>query len=188
MLVNDVLFNNVLDRKKVICSNTDIITKTSSMFSQDVALKNMANPALCGGNIKSFLNIGNLQNAISVSSVGTFNTANLIKENPPYYKEYDVDGTLKVIPTFHFLVELHRQLAGAIEDGTSTFSPEETQFYLDFQEWQMGAVKTGDLLTALEYLDDWLVDELVGNSHPKLNRNYDNTHKWNKIFKRGATI
>ena len=164
MLFNDVLFNNALDKSKI------------------------TSPSLCGGHMDNVLRIGDLQNAISVGTMGALGAANLIKEVEPYYREYDSNNNLIVIPSRHFLVGLRRQLAGDIDPTTSTFSPMEQQFYTEFQEWQMGAVKTGDLLIALEYLDDWLVDELAGNSHPKLNRNYDNTHKWNKIFKRGATI
>jgi len=162
MLFNDILFNNALDNTKV--------TKSG----------------LCGATVNPYKRIGDLQNVISVGSVGLFNTANLIKENPPYYKEYDINGNLGVIPSLHFLVGLRRQLSGDIEAGTSTFSPEETQFYLDFQEWQMGIIKTGDLLTALEYLDNWLIDELLGNAHPTLSRSYNENNKWYKILKRGA--
>ena len=137
------------------------------------------NGALYGATLDPIKRIGDLENVVSISTAGVFLARDLFKESVPYYREYN-DGVLEIYITYHFLRELRRQLSGDIEIDTSTFSPEEDTFYLEYQEYTEGITKYGELLLALDTLDKWLVDELQGITHPTLERDYSATHKWNK--------
>ena len=139
--------------------------------------------ALYGGTLDPVSRVGDLENKISIGTAGAFLARDLFKESTPYYKEYDDTG-LVIYITYHFLRELRRQLSGDIVDGTSTFSHEEASFYNEYQEWADGVVKAGELLQAIETLDAWLIDELQGNAHHILNRDYSVTHPWRKTLTR----
>jgi len=139
--------------------------------------------ALNGGTLKPVSRYGDLENKISIATAAAFLAKDLFKESNPHYVAYEVDE-LSVHMTYHFIRELRRQLSGDAEVGTSTFSPEELTFYEEYQDWTLGGVKAGSLLVALEALDTWLVDELVGNTHPELDRDYDITHPWRKTLER----
>ena len=80
----------------------------------------------------------------------------------------------------HFLLEFRRQLSGDIAEGTSTYSKAEEVFHQDYAEFTEGITKRGDTLLAVEELDSWLIDELIGVPHGMLNRDYSNSHKWRK--------
>ena len=160
------------------------MTLTDALFNDGIALESITSRSLCGGTLSPIIRYGDVQNKISIGTASAHIAKNYFKESSPYYREYDAEGNLEVIPTWHFLVELRRQLSGCGAEGTSTFSPEEKVFYEEFQEWQMGVTKYGELLIALEYLDDWLVDEITGTAHPELNRDYSESHPWYKILER----
>ena len=141
------------------------------------------NGALYGGTLNPVSRIGDLENTISIGTAGAFLARDLFKESIPYYKEYNDTG-LVIYITYHFLRELRRQLSGNIVDGTSTLSPEETTFYNEYQEYQDGVIKQGELLLACISLDTWLVDEVQGKAHPILDRDYSITHPWSKTLVR----
>ena len=101
------------------------------------------------------------------------------EERPTYTTRY-ADTYINL----HFLLELRRQLAGEIEEGTSTFSKAEEQFYIDYQEYTAGVEKIGTTLTAVRELDQWLMKEINGIPHEVLNRDYSTTHKWRKTLTR----
>ena len=136
------------------------------------------NGALNGATLKPVSRYGDLQNKISIGSAAVFLSKDRFKENNPYSKVYDTEGSLTIYMNLHFLAEARRQLAGNEEAGTSTFSPEELKFWNEFLEYQNDILKYGELVIALEAFDDWLIDELMGTSHPELDRDYATTHKW----------
>ena len=137
--------------------------------------------ALEGGTLKDKARVGDTENAISLGTAAAFIARDVFKESVPFYREYGVDG-VSILPTFHFLRGLRRQLSGDIEFGTSTFSPEEDTFYQLFQDWSLGTIVDGELLIAVEALDQWLVDEVTETAHPEFMRDYLEGHKWYKVI------
>lgn len=102
------------------------------------------------------------------------------KEHSPYHRDYSSE-VLTTIPTYHFLKELRRQLAG--DAASFEFSPAEQRLYDKFLLWQTDAlVETGDTLIALQNLDQWLVDEITGATHPVVSQEYADTHPWVKTM------
>lgn len=138
------------------------------------------NGALYGATLKPKSRYGDVQNKISLGSAAAFLAKDRFKENNPFSRQYDDLGNLSIYINLHFITEVRRQLSGTEEAGTSTFSPEELTFWNEFIEYQNDVVKTGELLQALEALDDWLVDEVMGVAHGDLNRDFATTHKWRK--------
>lgn len=185
MTIQSLLFNSDIDQVSLVegCARPDLTFADFGGNAVELDKITSMDGALCGATLSPIRRIGDTENTISLSTAGAFLAADMFKENSPYYKEYN-DGVLEVIPTWHFLIELRRQLSGDIEEGTSTFSPKEKKFFEDFQLWQLGTIYNGEYLTALEYLDDWIIDELTGAIHPTLQRDYGDNHKWNKIFER----
>lgn len=140
--------------------------------------------ALYGDTIKPISRFGDVQNAISLGTAGAFVARDFFKESMPYDREYDEEGILTIFITFHFLRGIRRQLSGDIAEGTSTFSPEETLFYNQYQAWVDGAVNEPELDQAFETLDTWLVDEIMGVDHLRVNRDYTANHPWRKTEER----
>lgn len=151
-----------------------------------MTVNNVATGALNGATLKPILRYGDLENKVSIGTAAVFLSKDRFKENNPYSKEYDVEGNLRIHINLHFIAEVRRQLAGNEEPGTSTFSPEELTLWNEYQEAYEGVPKYGEVLAAIEALDRWLIDELVGISHDDLNRSYDG-HKWDKTEERNQT-
>ena len=188
MTLQALLFDEEVDQTALVegCARPDLTFATFGGEAVELDKVTSMDGALCGATLNPIKRIGDIQNTVSLSTAGMYLSADRFKESSPYYREYDVDGNLEILITVHFLLELRRQLAGDIEDGTSTFSPKEKKFYEDFQLWQLGdTTYLGIELAALEALDNWLVDELVGNPHPTLDRTYNEvTHPWRKTLER----
>jgi len=134
-----------------------------------------------GSLLQSSARYGDLENRISLDTAAMFLAKDLTKESSPYSKQYDGNGVMSVYMNLHFLTEARRQLAGE-GIAASTFGPSEKLFWKEYNESQEGIVKTGELLIALTAFDQWLIDELTGVTHPVLNRNYEESHKWNKTY------
>lgn len=135
--------------------------------------------SLDGGSLTTIRRKGDIANVMSIGTAGVFLARDLFKESVPYYREYN-DGVLEIYITYHFLREIRRQLSGDIEEGTSTFSREEIAFWNEYQEFSEDVVKTGELLLALQTLDQWFIDEIQVIKHPRLERSYSDTHPWRK--------
>ena len=138
------------------------------------------NGALFGANIFSDSRFGDLQNKISIGTAAVAAAKNVFKENMPYSREYDENGNLQIYINLHFLKEACRQLTGNIADGTSTFSIYESKFWNDYIEYQNDTPKSGETLLAIQALDQWFSDKIMGLPHNDLNRTYGLTHKWRK--------
>ena len=138
--------------------------------------------ALYGGNVKSVSRVGDLGNKISIGSAAVFLAKDSFKESVPYSQQYDANGDLTVYINLHFIAEVRRQLSGDEAAGTSTFSPAEKFFWDEYIIWVDGTEKFGEMLIALTALDKWLVDEVRLLDHNDLNRDYEDSHKWNKTF------
>ena len=154
------------------------------LFSPDVELESIAinsAGASLGSSTNIIKRIGDKENRISIGTAGAYMAKMAFREHAPYYREY-TEGVLSILPAYHFLKEVRRQLSGTVTD--STFSDIEEAFYKEYQEYVAGTVKTGEILLAVETFDKWLMDELQGNEHPTLNRDYTPTHKWMKLEER----
>ena len=145
------------------------------------------NSYLDGSTLKPKLRYGDLQNRISLGTAGVFLSKDRFKVSNPYSKEYDQDGNLTIYLNLHFLKEMRRQLSGEWTEGTSTFSSAEKTFFEDYQEYQLGVSKLGDTLFAVNALDDWLLEEIMGTTHNTLDRTYTVDHKWRNTEKRDGT-
>lgn len=183
MTLSDLLFNEDIDQTSLIDECAPKSTSFVKIGGTSPNLEDIShNTGLCGSNISSINRVGDLNNGFSLGSTSSYIARSLFKEDIPYYKSYDIDGNLVIIPTRHFLLELRRQLSGEI--AISRFSPEEETFYMDYNEWIDGAEKVGEYLLALQALDQWITDEVMGVSHPQLDREYTATHKWYKMLNR----
>ena len=156
------------------------------LFSPDVEQDTLLSCAgsLYGANISSISRKGDLSNRISLGSASVFVAKELTKESLPYYRERTDGVVTSILPQYHFLSELRKQLSGEVT--VSEFSVEEETFYTEYQEYTEGVVKTDELLLAIEALDKWLVDEVTGVAHPELIRDYGSTHQWVKLEERIA--
>jgi len=141
-----------------------------------------------GGQVPEVLiRYGDTQNKLSIGTVAAYATGTLVREHAPYNREYAEDGTLTIIPTYHFIAELRRQLSGDIVVGTSGFSAAEEQFYKDYVEWVDGTTKYGEILVAVVVTDVWLTDEVSLLPHAAVNRDYEEWNPWMKLIEEDTT-
>lgn len=110
------------------------------------------------------------------SNVGVSIAKSLFKGHMPYTAAGALTNVFTVEFNFHFLQNLRRLLSGTT--GDTQFSSEELSLYEDYLACQDGAVFTGERLAILEALAKWLVDEMMGNSHPKMIRSLASNNEW----------
>lgn len=183
MTLRDLLFDPDTDQVSIVENCVDQYTAFAKAGAEDIEIASLVScrGALKGGSLKNLSRYGDKQNRLSIGTASVFISKGAFREGSPYYKQY-VGDVVEIIPTYHFLLELRRQLTGEVVD--SRFSDVEELFYTEYKEWNDGVVKEGLVLQAIETLDTWLIDELMGNVHPQLNRDYGSTHKWNKLEER----
>lgn len=162
-----------------------VVTLTDALFNGGIDSTSISSNkgGSCGGSLNPLKRIGDLENKISIGTAGAYLARSLVRESVPYYREYNDNG-LVIYITYHFLTELRRQLSGTISEGSSNLSHEEEAFYSEYRDWSEGADKVGELLLAVQTLDEWIIDELTGIAHPELNRDYTVNHKWRKTESR----
>lgn len=185
MNIRELLFDPEVDQVALVedCGSNYLGFAKPSGEDIDLEAISSKKGSLCGGGINHIKFIGDVENKVSIGSTGVFNSRDLFKDSVPYYKNDEL-SSLEVIPSYHFIRELRRQLSGDIAPGTSNFSPVEEVFYTDYNEYVDGIVKDGETLVAVMALDKWLVDELTGTLHPALDRSYTDTHPWMKLGER----
>ena len=162
MTLRDLLFDTDVDQTSIVINDTG---------------------AHCGGTTKQVKYIGDVENKISIGTAGIYAAKDIFKDSSPYYREYS-DGVLIVLISYHFLVEVRRQMSGDVLLEDSKFSPAEELFYSEYIKYINGDVKEGEVLLAVDALDKWFVDEIQVIPHPELNRTYSSTHKWMKLQER----
>lgn len=185
MTLQQLLFDEAIEQTPLVedCGSNDLTFAKFGGLAVDAKAISSKRGALCGGTLNPIKRIGDVKNKISLASAGVYISKGAFKEDNPYYREYQ-NGILVALPSYHFLTELRRQLSGEVLPEDSMFSPEEVIFYTEYAEWTEGISKEGELLIALEALDQWIEDELMGIVHPILNRDYESTHKWSKLDER----
>ena len=126
----------------------------------------------------------NLCNGTSPSTTGVYITKTLFDEHFPYVEELseDINGKI-IIFNYHFIKEARRQFS--IDVIYSQFSAGEQDFYNRYIEYVNGnAVYSLATKAVFDEFDFWLVEEILGNVHPTLTREYSAVHKWKKIATR----
>lgn len=123
---------------------------------------------------------GDTYNRISIGTAAGFLAADLVKESNPYTRTTDSNGDPIVVINLHFLAEVRRHLSGVEAPNTSTFSPSEAALWNSYIDY-LNDIPTGTISTdILEALDNWLVNEINMMEHPIIEREYMDSHKWNK--------
>ena len=185
MNIRELLFDPNIDQVALVedCGSNYLGFAKPGGEATDLEAISSKKGSLCGGGVNHIKFIGDVENKVSIGSTGVFNSRDLFKDSLPYYKNDELTA-LEVIPSYHFIRELRRQLSGIIETGTSGFGPIEEVFYKDYIEHVDGDTKYDETLIAVLALDKWLVDEVTGTLHPAIDREYTDTHPWMKLGER----
>jgi len=141
--------------------------------------------SLDGATVKPISRLGDLSNKVSLGTAAVFISKSSFDEHIPYSREYDnTTGLLTIYMNYHFIKEVRRQLSVDVPAEESKFSPEEEVLYTEYAGWTDLGAGAGEHLLAFTALDKWLVDEVMDELHPVLDRTYDKTHKWRKTDER----
>ena len=144
------------------------------LFNDAMALESVSAKGMCGGTYKPTQRIGDLENTISLSSASAYMAKDYFKESFPYSLLTVTFDTFDPYTNPEFATKLLQHLS--YEYSFSDFSAAEEQFYKEYREYQLGIIKTGDMLLALEVLDTWLITEVEEGIHSDIRPTYQGTY------------
>jgi len=150
MRIADVLFNSGVD-KAALASNAG---------------------SLCGATLDPLKRVGDLNNRISLGTAGAFLAKSITRESSPFAKVYVEFSELDPYLNPAFGEKVLYNLLFATEYVMYEFTYGEMAFWEEFKRYNAGESKSGDLLTAIITVNEWISNQVLEIPHSSIRPTY----------------